>query len=271
MPRSGSDSYSAIARTYARVCEPVYFSAPARELLALLRVTSSTRLLDVGCGTGALGAWAARTIDDGGLLVAADHGIGMLAECRLRVPRAKQVACELPRLPHSDGAFDAVAAGFVLSHLEEPTPALLEMVRVLRPGGLVGVSSWIDTSAATAPGRLWQHHLEKHVAAEELEAVSARQLPSEAALSHPQELATALERAGLEIRELVVRELPVCISTAAYVDSRSVSSVAQHVHSRLPPAEWQRCLTDAADALAASFGEQLSFVLRACLACAARD
>ena len=267
-PGTGADSYSAIAEDYARFSEPAYFAVPARELLALLAVTSSTRLLDVGCGTGALTERAAQVIGDSGLLVAGDRSPGMLAVCRRKARSASLLACALPRLPHPDGTFDVVTASFVLSHLAEPMSALVEMARVLRPGGVLGVSSWVDTAVTTAPGRLWQEQLERHVRPGDLEAISARHVPAEAALADPRALSGVLERAGLAIREVVVREFQVHIATEAFIASRSVSAAAQHVRAHLSPADWQRCLAVAAADLVASFGHQLSFGLRACLACA---
>lgn len=44
-------------------------------------------------------------------------------------------------LPFTDDTFDAVFAHSMLETLAHPLPALAEMRRVLRPGGLVGVAS----------------------------------------------------------------------------------------------------------------------------------
>jgi len=42
-------------------------------------------------------------------------------------------------LPFADGSFDAVMSNSIIHHLPDPQPALAEMVRVLRPGGLLFV------------------------------------------------------------------------------------------------------------------------------------
>jgi SAM-dependent methyltransferase len=89
--------------------------------------------LDAGCGTGfqtvvleALGYRA--------------HGVdlssGLLAVARARVPRATFVRGRLEALPYADAGFDAVTCcGSTLSFVAEPSVAVAELGRVLRPGG----------------------------------------------------------------------------------------------------------------------------------------
>ena len=55
----------------------------------------------------------------------ADHGLR-------HVPT---LAAEAERLPYADGSFDAVVADSLLEHLDDPSRALREWRRVLRPGG----------------------------------------------------------------------------------------------------------------------------------------
>ncbi len=93
------------------------------------------RVLDVGCGTGA------------NLLVLAEHfgctpaGVdsseAMLAEARRKLPDADLRRGVAERLPFDDASFDAVLSVEMLEHLPADVrePALLEMLRVLRPGG----------------------------------------------------------------------------------------------------------------------------------------
>lgn len=96
---------------------------------------SGARLLDVGCGTGRLGA-ALR--DAGFQVIGIDASTGMLAralERGLAVARAGVQA-----LPFQDGAFDGAVSVAVLHHLR--TPELVractrEMLRVTRRGGCI--------------------------------------------------------------------------------------------------------------------------------------
>jgi SAM-dependent methyltransferase len=92
------------------------------------------RLLDVGAGTGATGAWMATR----GSLVAADIEPMALALYRERhLDTVGLVASDANRLPFADSAFDAVLCVTVLYHagVPEPMATVHELARVLRPGG----------------------------------------------------------------------------------------------------------------------------------------
>ena len=119
------------------------------------RVDAGERVLDVGCGTGALAACMARR---GALVTAVDVSAAMLARAAERLARdglAEQVrlremgVAELDTLPA--GAFDAVTSTLVLSELsnDEVVYTLGECRRLLRPGGrLLIVDEVVPASAA---------------------------------------------------------------------------------------------------------------------------
>lgn len=106
-------------------------------------LASGMRLLDVGCGPGSV------TLDLAAL-VAPGEVVGVDIEPQ-QVERARALAAERGvtnarfergdayALPFPDGAFDAVFAHAVLTHLRDPLAALMEFRRVLRPGGVVGI------------------------------------------------------------------------------------------------------------------------------------
>jgi ubiquinone/menaquinone biosynthesis C-methylase UbiE len=100
------------------------------------------RLLDVGCGPGALTLDLARHVPNG-RVVAIDRAEAVLGEARQTLaasPTPVQVqAADVYQLPFADGSFDVVHAHQVLQHLTEPVRALAEMRRVCAPGGIVAV------------------------------------------------------------------------------------------------------------------------------------
>jgi len=100
-------------------------------------------LLDVGCGTGALAQVA---FEKG----AASAVCGDIAAFMLQQAKAKKADahggypfCQLDAegLPYRDNAFDAVISGMTFGTLPNQKLALDEMVRVVKPGGLVCVGA----------------------------------------------------------------------------------------------------------------------------------
>lgn len=95
-------------------------------------------VLDVGAGTGA--ASRAALAAGASHVVAVDIAPGLLAVGAVDRPPA--VIGDVRLLPLCDSAFDAVIAAFSLNHVPDPTVALGEMKRVLRPGGGLVASAY---------------------------------------------------------------------------------------------------------------------------------
>lgn len=89
------------------------------------------RIADLGCGAGRF-LDALRQERPHARLWGLDLAPAMLAQCRRGVTR---VAASLLNLPLGDGAFDAVFSVEALEHALRPQAAVMEMLRVLRPGG----------------------------------------------------------------------------------------------------------------------------------------
>jgi ubiquinone/menaquinone biosynthesis C-methylase UbiE len=107
-----------------------------RLIIDLVGELAGCRVLDVGCGDGALVcAAASRGADATGI----DPDPAMLAAARLRATKAGVRATFLEgrveRLPFPEASFDVVAAITVLCFVPDAAAALREMARVLRPGG----------------------------------------------------------------------------------------------------------------------------------------
>ena len=137
--------YDRIAEGYAAHWSPVHRPST----LALLDEVEADveagarRVLDVGCGTGALAAEAARRWRDvrldgvdasGGML---EIAVGERAACRTERGRIRYRQAPADRLPYPDGAFDLALTSFVLQLVPSRHRALREIRRVLATGGRI--------------------------------------------------------------------------------------------------------------------------------------
>jgi len=106
-------------------------------LFAKLGVGSATRFLDIACGSG----FAVRLADAMGATAAGlDASADLIGVARERTPTADLRVGSMYELPWSDAAFDvAVSINGIWGGNEA---ALEEAFRVLRPGGLIGLSFW---------------------------------------------------------------------------------------------------------------------------------
>ncbi|MEI8002473.1 MAG: methyltransferase domain-containing protein [Actinomycetes bacterium] len=96
-------------------------------------LTRDLRILDAGCGPGGNGAGFAAHGDVTGVDLSPDA----LAFVRDRRPTTRPVRASLEALPLADATFDVVAAVTVLYCVPDDRTAVHELVRVLRPGGVL--------------------------------------------------------------------------------------------------------------------------------------
>lgn len=101
------------------------------------------RVLDAGAGTGrfsrVLAEWGAR-------LISLDLGPQLMAQVRAKAV-TRTVCGSVLELPFRDSSFDLVLCTEVIEHTTDPRRAVLELGRVLSPGG---------TLVLTVPNRLWK-------------------------------------------------------------------------------------------------------------------
>jgi SAM-dependent methyltransferase len=110
-----------------------FFDRAIHELGRLARA-QHVRVLDFGCGSGQLvEELVARGYDAHGC----DIAVAPEAPSIARAPeRFKQVAVAPYRLPYDDESFDVVVSTSVLEHARNPEEYLVEIRRVLKPGGM---------------------------------------------------------------------------------------------------------------------------------------
>ena len=111
---------------------------PQDLVIAELAGRAPSRVLEVGCGTGALASRMARDI--GCAVVAVDSSSAMVDAARSAGVDARIGTVE--QLPYANGAFDAAVAAWMLYHVDDLERGLGELVRVVAPGGcLVAVTN----------------------------------------------------------------------------------------------------------------------------------
>jgi len=124
-------------------------------LIEQLWLTPGNQLLDVACGPGALVAETAELVGPFGRIVGLDRSPAML-HAAMRLARRKDLMNaafargDMPALPFATASFDAVTCAFALANLDVPGAALLEMRRVLRSGGHLGII--VLGPAGSSPG-----------------------------------------------------------------------------------------------------------------------
>jgi Methylase involved in ubiquinone/menaquinone biosynthesis len=142
-----------------------------REVLRLLSLRPGERVLDIGSGPGQQTSEMAAAVGASGSVLGIDTSESMIAIARQRCREQRGVDFQLARateLPFKDSAFDAVVCTQVYEYVAEIETALLELYRVLRPGGraLILDTDWdsiiwhtTDRARMRRMLRAWEGHL----------------------------------------------------------------------------------------------------------------
>jgi SAM-dependent methyltransferase len=130
---AGADAYD---RFMGRYSGPL-----ALRLADFAGIASGRRVLDVGCGPGALTAeLVARLGPDA--VTAVDPTEAFVAAARKRHPGVDVRRASAEDLPFADAGVDAALAQLVVHFMADPVAGLREMARVTRPGGVVATCVW---------------------------------------------------------------------------------------------------------------------------------
>jgi demethylmenaquinone methyltransferase/2-methoxy-6-polyprenyl-1,4-benzoquinol methylase len=143
--RSGTLSPEGVERMFDRIA-PVY-DVMNRVMTAGLDqrwrretvravVEPGDRVLDAACGTGDLALIAAEA---GGEVTGLDFSERMLERARRKGPELDWVRGDLLALPFADATFDSATVGFGVRNVADLPAAIVELRRVLRPGGRLGI------------------------------------------------------------------------------------------------------------------------------------
>jgi trans-aconitate methyltransferase len=170
----------------------------AKGVVELLAAKSGERILDLGCGTGAL---AAEIAASGAQLVGIDRSAEMIAEARRKFPKLRFEVCDARSLPFSQ-EFDAVFSNAALHWITEADRVVAGVTRALRPGGRLVVEFG-------GKGNVRNVVMALEIAVTQLgispEGANPWFYPSVA------EYAALLEKHGLEVREAALFERPTML------------------------------------------------------------
>jgi SAM-dependent methyltransferase len=185
----GADAYDRFMGRYSVPLAPRFAD--------LVAVDGRRRVLDVGCGPGALTAELVRRL--GARAVSAvDPSEPFVAAARERHPGVSVRRAAAEQLPFADHAFDAALAQLVVHFMADPVAGLREMARVTRDGGVVAACVWDHAGGQGPLSVFWEaaHELDPDVE-DESQLAGARQ-------GHLSELFRTAGLHGIEERGLSV-------------------------------------------------------------------
>jgi SAM-dependent methyltransferase len=140
MDGASEDGWSAVAEEWAELwgglADPV-----RRSVLETTGVRAGSRVLDVGCGSG---EFLAMLHASGADAAGVDPAPRMIDIARSLAPHADVRVGDAESLPWPDASFDVVTAFNALQFADDTDEALVELTRVVVPGGFVAIANWAE-------------------------------------------------------------------------------------------------------------------------------
>jgi SAM-dependent methyltransferase len=141
-----ADAYDRFMGRYAVFLSP--------QLADVAGVSGAQRVLDVGCGPGALTSELVARVGPGGVS-AVDPSEPFVAAARARNPGVDVQQASAENLPFANQAFDAALAQLVVHFMSDPITGLAEMRRVTRRDGVVAACVWDHGGGQGPLSPLW--------------------------------------------------------------------------------------------------------------------
>lgn len=137
---TAAEQWGRCPRDWAELAEPSNEPLFAK-VLDRLGVDANTRLLDIGCGSGYAAAMATAL---GATVTGIDITPELIEIARERVPEAEFVTGRMDELPFNDESFDAAVGFNAFQFAIDPTGAVREAARTVKPGGLVAATTFAE-------------------------------------------------------------------------------------------------------------------------------
>jgi ubiquinone/menaquinone biosynthesis C-methylase UbiE len=201
------------AERYQRIAVPAILGPFAQALVEWADLQPSASVLDVGCGTGAATHYAAEQVGSSGRVIGVDVNAGMIAVAKALPPVAgtpiEWLEESAYNLSASDQTVDVALCAQTLQFLEQQLQALVEIYRVLKPGGRIVLSAWCDIQENP------YFHATADAVAQHLGADTAAGLRAGFRLANADQIRALLVAAGFQAIEITVvqRDLSLPVLT----------------------------------------------------------
>jgi SAM-dependent methyltransferase len=182
----GADGYDQYMGRWSRRLAPLF--------LDFAGAADGERIIDVGCGTGSL-TFLIPARANISTIEAIDYEEQFIEALRRRNSdhRITAIQGDACALPVSENQFDRALSMLVLHFVSDPDQAVSEMLRVVRPGGIVAATVW-DTFGGMPSQRIFWDT----IAAIEPSALARRGLALVRPMTFPGEMTRAFVGAGLQ-------------------------------------------------------------------------
>lgn len=257
------NSYDSIAHLYETASVPKIFVRPAKDLVELAGINASDKVLDVGTGTGATAAAVLDAVGSDARIYGIDVSEEMLKRAKSN-GISKLVLGILPDIPFRDVSFDAALSSFVLSHLQEPERLLLEMKRVLKDRGVIGISGW--KKAPDPHSELWREIAKTYVDLDLLDAKSQEAIPHEQTFSSTSNMSEMLEAVGFSDIGVEERTFDVETTLDNFLKMRESAMGSRMIRVTISKSDWDSFQAELHQKFSEEFDEPLCYQRTANLA-----
>lgn len=131
-----------------------YSTRLAPGFTAFAGVASGQRVVDVGCGPGALTGELVRLLGPEAV-IAVDPSEPFVDAARERNPEVRVERASAEALPFPDASFDTALAQLVVHFMSDPIAGIGEMARVTHVGGTVAACVWDHAGGRGPLGAFW--------------------------------------------------------------------------------------------------------------------
>jgi len=228
------------------------FAPVTQALITEADIRPGQSVIDVAAGAGEPALTIAQHVGASGSVMCTDAITEMLAASERKAEHLglKNVdfrQCESQSLPFPDQTYDVAVSRLGIMFAADPAVALKEMVRVVKPGGVISLVVW-HKSELNPFCYLITDVMSRHVSSPPPDPDG----PSAFRFAEPGKLSRALSDAGaVNVRELILDfQLEAPLSPAEFWELRSTTSgTLREKLTTLPPAEVQQIGVEALEAV----------------------